>query len=166
MKILSSMMALLFMGVLQTSAQSNNSFDISMEPLAESKKDWDMVLTIELNESLRDGLSLEFPNHVKMVPTAVQLGDEKLWLKKSTDAPIMEQTLTWFEDDSGRVILRFTENRLNAGDRLVISCATHIKQPSQEEARIVLMRLDREGERVRTSDQVMDSRSLPTIQEN
>ena len=166
MKILLFMMALLFTGILQLFAQTNNSFNISMEPVADSKKEWNMVLTIELNESLRDGLALELPNLVKLVPMEVQLGNEKLWLKKGTDAPTLEQTLTWFEDDSGRVILRFTENRLSAGDRLVISCATQMKQPPKEESRVALMRLDRVGETVRSSDQVIDSLSLPTIQEN
>jgi hypothetical protein len=166
MKFLPFILALLYTGVIQLFAQNNNSFNISMERVAESKKDWNIVLTIELNESLRDGLALELPSRIKMVPTEVRLGNEKLWLKKSNDAPTLEQTLTWFEDDSGRILLRFTENRLNAGDRLIISCTTHMKQPPQEEARVALLRLDRVGEGVRTSEQIMDSRSLPTIQEN
>jgi len=165
MKRLLFTIALLTAAATHSLAQSGDSFTINMTPKAETGKTWDMVLTIDLNESLRDGLALELPVNMDGVPVSVRLGNENMWLKQSEESPTLDQTLTWFKDDSGRVILRFTENRLNAGDQLVVQCAAQMKQQPAQEARVALKRLDRVGQNVRTSDQELDNRLLPITQE-
>jgi len=164
MKSLPITIALLFGLCLAGRAQSTVS-EIRLDRTAGSQKDWTINVTIDLSENMRDGLALELPGRVKIIPVSVQLNDQPVWLKQSEEAPALENTLTWFEDDSGRVVLRFTEDRLRAGDRLVVECATHMKESPESGTELSLKRLTRQGQSVTAAEEPFVSRTLPTIEE-
>ena len=165
MKSLRLTIALILGTVLSAWGQST-PIDISMERLAETGKDWNMIVTVDLSGPVNDGLALDLPNGIRVVPVSVQRNGEALWLKQSETAPELASTLTWFEDDSGRVVLRFTENRLTGGDQLVITCTANMKNAPTAESEVALKRLIRQGNRVQAGDETLGRRALPTIEEN
>lgn len=165
MKSLRLTIALILGTALSALAQST-PIDISMERIAETGKDWNMIVTVDLSGPVNDGLALDLPDGVRVVPVSVQRNGEALWLKQSETAPELASTLTWFEDDSGRVVLRFAENRLVNGDRLVITCMANMKAPPPPESEVALKRVVRQGSRVRAGEETLGRRALPTIEEN
>jgi hypothetical protein len=155
----------LLLGIFLNAYAQSPAIEISLEKITGSSNDWNMSFTVDLSETVRDGFALELPGTIKTVPVSLQLNGESLWLKKSEEPPSLEFTLTWFKDDSGRVIFRFTENRLNAGDQLVINCTANIKEPPATESEVTLKRLIRRGENVLSGEETWISRTLPTIEE-
>lgn len=146
-------------------AQTGAPMEISVTRVAEAADAYDLVVAIDLTESLRDGLALELPAKISAIPVAVEVNGEALWLKQSAETPVAASTLTWFRDDSGRVVLHFTENRLGSGDRLMVRCSATMKNRPEPGDDLTLKRLAREGNGVRASDEVMTSRELPVIEE-
>lgn len=165
MKSLFLAITLLFGFALNLFAQSGPSFDLAMTRLGQTEQDWNFVMTINLTENLQDGLALNLPDKVKALPIAVELNGEQLWLKNADEQPQRASTLTWFEDDSGRVILRFSENRLNSGDRLVVTCTVNMKEQPSPDKEVILNRLLRSGESVEATTEVMGNSALPIIEE-
>lgn len=146
-------------------AQTGAPMEISVTRVAEAADAYDLVVAIDLTESLQDGLALELPGKISAIPVAVEVNSEALWLKQSAETPVSASTLTWLRDDSGRVVFHFSENRLASGDRLMIRCMATMKESPRPGDDLTLKRLAREGDGVRASDEVMSSRELPVIEE-
>jgi hypothetical protein len=131
--------------------------EISTEKISANDVNWDATLSFTSAAALQSGFVLELPAAVHMVPIAVTVNDQDLWLQNGTQAAQVDSVVTWYSGSQGLVFM-FNPSGLGAADRLQIRMMTtlHGKRADTESA--IRLRAYNAGQ---VSAAVIDSVALP-----
>jgi hypothetical protein len=103
-------------------AQSND-LAVTLQPVSNSDVNWETTLTITGQSGLENGLLIELPAGVKMVPLNAQINQNTMFLQNINDVPTRESLICWNLNDDG-LILFFSEGQFSSADQLVITTMT------------------------------------------
>ena len=103
-------------------AQQNN-LTIDLQPVAESKVNWEATLTFDALNGMQNGILIEVPAGLKMVPLTARINQNEMLLQNIKETPSKESVICWELSPEG-IILFFRDGQFNAGDRLIIKTMT------------------------------------------
>jgi hypothetical protein len=103
-------------------AQQNN-LAVDLQPVPGSDINWESTLLLDAQSGMENGLLIEMPAEIRMVPLNVRINDGEFYLQNKSETPTNESVINWDLSAEG-VVLFFPEGKYNSGDRLVIKTMT------------------------------------------
>jgi hypothetical protein len=109
-----------------------NDLAIDLQPVSGSNINWETTLTLDAQSGMENGLLIELPAGIKMVPVIARINADDMYLQNKSETPSIEKLICWDLTAEG-VVLYFQDGQFNSGDRLVIKTMTsQIKKQAAE----------------------------------
>lgn len=146
-------------------AQQNN-LTIDLQPVKESKVNWEATLTVDALNGMQNGILIEVPAGLKMVPLTVRINQNEMFLQNIKEIPSKESVICWDLSPEG-IILFFSDGRFNTGDRLIIkTMTTLIKKRIIQDAVVNIRSVQNIKPTIQYSEDVKSSANLSLKIEN
>lgn len=146
-------------------AQQKN-LTVQLQPVPKSAVNWETTLILEAQSGMENGLLIELPAGIKIVPVSVRLNDIDMYLQNVNEIPTNESVITWNLAEEGMVLL-FSEGKFNPGDRLVLkTMMTKIKKQIEDSAQINIRTVVNSGPDIQFSEDIKISNGLSLKTEN
>ena len=150
----------------QTLLAQPGDLAINLQPVRDSAVNWEATLTLEAQNGMENGLLIELPAGVKMVPLSARLNETELFLQNLDQAPASESVVNWDLTDEG-VVLFFAEGQYSPGDRLILkTMTTQIKKQIEDNQQINIRTVLNTGPDIQYSEDIKVSNVLSLRIEN
>ena len=140
----------------------DNSLQISASPMEGSASDFEITFTWPSASAAGDGVDLQLPAQVKVVPRSIRVNGQELWLKKSLEIPELPSVVCWAETDDG-LQLFFAEGFLQGGANLEVRCHAGVAGSISDTSRATLRTVNLQGENPETSSAILTQGNFPAI---
>ena len=145
-------------------AQQNN-LALDIQPVSESGVNWETTLTLDTQSGMENGLLIEVPAGIKMVPLTARINTDEMLLQNTSQIPSKDNVVSWELSDEG-LILYFQDGQLNSGDQLVLKTMTsQIKKRIADKAMINVRTL-LDSQNLQFSEDIKASNSMSLKAEN
>lgn len=146
-------------------AQNPNDLNLQLSKHPNTSNEWDLTIDLSLDQQIDSALLFEFPQWITAVPSSVQLNDQTLWLKNSTDTPESDTVVTWQIGADG-LGLHFKDGLIKNGDRVNVKCLLNVKKNQQGPRQVSVKKMAKQGEKYVPADEAITSAAFPNFPEN
>lgn len=154
---------LLLLGFLLTALHAqDNSLQLTVNPMSDNATDYEVNFAWQATGSPQDGLAIQVPPAVKVVPQSVRVNDQELWLKKSLERPVQDSVVCWEEGEDG-LLFFFAEGVIQNGTRLAIRCHGGVSGVVSDTALAQVREARLQGETAQVTDAVLTQTRFPAI---
>jgi hypothetical protein len=137
-----------------------NDLQVDLQPVSGSDVNWETTLTLDAEPGMENGLLVEIPAGIKMVPLSARLNDNIYYLQNKSELPENESVINWELSEEG-IILFFPQGAYNAGDRLILkTMTTKIKKRLDDNQRINIRIIDNIIPEIQFSEDIKVSNSI------
>jgi hypothetical protein len=157
------LLILVLLGIFLSSVYSqDNSLQITANPMDDSSSDFEITFIWSSTSAAGDGLGIQVPLQVKMVPRAVRVNDQELWLKKSLEKPEQPSVVCWTESGDG-LLLFFADGFLQGGSNLEVSCHAGITASVSDTTLASIRAVNLQGGNAEVSSNILTQGNFPAI---
>ena len=103
----------------------NSNLEIQLSKHPNTQANYELKIQVRFAGQIESGLLIELPASIKVVPSAIELNNNPLWLKNISSIPDSDSVVNWELIPDG-LILRFKDNLLKVNDLLNVTCISHI----------------------------------------
>ena len=137
-----------------------NDLAIDLQPVSQSEVNWETTLTLEGQSGMENGLLIELPAGIKMVPLSARLNENDLFLQNLDQTPARESVINWHLTEAG-VVLFFAEGQYSSGDQLILkTLTTQIKKRIDDNQQINIRTIINSDTEIQFSSDVKTSSRL------
>ena len=147
---------------LTTVHAQDNSLQLTVNPMSDNASDYEVNFAWQATGSLQEGLAIQVPSAVKVVPQSVRINDQELWLKKSLERPEQDSVVCWAEGEDG-LLFFFAEGLIQSGARLAIRCHGGVSGSVADTALAQVREARLQGESAQVNDAVLTQTRFPAI---
>jgi hypothetical protein len=130
--------------------------------MSDNAMDYEVNFAWQATGSPQDGLAIQVPSAVKVVPQSVRVNDQELWLKKSLERPAQDSVVCWEEAEDG-LLFFFAEGAIQSGTRLTIRCHGGVSGSVADTALAQVREASLQGETAQVTDAVLTQTNFPAI---
>jgi hypothetical protein len=157
------LLILVLLGIFLTSVYSqDNSLQISANPMDDSSSDFEITFSWSSANAVGDGLGILVPLQVKVVPRAVRVNNQELWLKKSLEKPEQPAVVCWSESEDG-LFLFFAEGFLQGESNLEVRCHAGITGSISDTTLASIRAVNLQGGNAEVSSNILTQGNFPAI---
>ena len=154
---------LLLLGFLLTTVHAqDNSLQVTVNPMSDNAMDYEVNFAWQATGGVQDGLAIQVPSAVKVVPQSVRVNDQEMWLKKSLERPAQDSVVCWEEGEDG-LLFFFAESVIQSGTRLTIRCHGGVSGSVADTALAQVREASLQGETAQVTDAVLTQTNFPAI---
>lgn len=156
-----NILLILFLIIAPALAQQTGA-SIDITPIPESDSDWEFNLNLDLTSSLSNGILLETPQEVMLIPISLRINQEEMWLQNILSVPDRDSVIAWQNMPQG-IMLIAKSDLLNSGDNIQLKCMANIQDSELEQAEIRLKEVVSQTDGLKVSTNVFSSVQIPSI---
>ena len=146
-------------------AQQNN-LALDIQPVSESGVNWETTLTLDAQSGMENGLLVELPTGIKMVPLTARINADEMLLQNTSEIPSKDNVVSWELSEDG-IILYFQDGQLSSGDQLVLKTMTsQIKKRIEDNQQINIRTIVSTNPDVQFSEDIKSSGNIVLNIEN
>lgn len=142
-------------------AQSSD-IQVKVNPISDSRVDWEIELSVILPISPSQGFVLEIPEEIVPIPVRVRINEKELWLRNIGSVPARDSVVAWQTVDTG-VMFLFKNRLLKSGDRLVIKFITSVLKTPTVNNKIVLKEIVSRDDGLKVANRAFASGAIPSL---
>jgi hypothetical protein len=135
---------------------------ITFDPLSNSNRDFEFELTFRLPITPSDGIAIEHPQEISLIPVEITINDSKLWLKNSDTVALQDSVVAWQVIPSGIMII-FKNGLFNVGDELRLRCISAISSQNVAQSQVRVKEIVSQADGMQVASEIFASGSVPQI---
>jgi hypothetical protein len=137
-----------------------NDLIVDMNPVAESTVNWETTFTVNGQTGMENGLLIELPSGLKMVPLSARINQTEMYLQNLKETPSIESVICWDFSPEG-IILFFGDGQFKTGDQIVLkTMTTLIKKNLKQEASVNIRAVQNINPIIQYSEDIISSANL------
>ena len=140
----------------------NKELSISLKPLSNTKTDWEFSLEAQLNFSPENGIVLQVPGELMVVPVSITVNDRKFWMQNLLTVPEKDSVVAWQIVPEGLMLL-FKKGVIRQGDKIRLVCIANILKKEFKSNTVYLKKIVSRPDGLKVSTQPLASGTLPAI---
>ena len=140
----------------------DNSLQISASPMDGSASDFEITFSWPSASTAGDGVDLQVPAQVKVVPRSIRVNGQEMWLKKSLEIPDQNSVVCWSDGESG-LQLFFAEGFLQGGLNLEVRCHAGINGSVSDTTVASISVVNLQNGNAETSSTILIQGNFPAI---
>jgi len=145
--------------VVQLFGQQNRA-KISLLPIPGSDREWEFNLNIDLPITPADGIVLEVPAGVALIPIAVQIDKRDVYLQNILAVPRRDSVIAWQRVSAGLLLL-CRKNLLNAGKNFSLKCISTGMDLPLDGRKVNLKEIVSKPDGIKISNRVFATGTIP-----
>jgi len=143
-----------------------NDLTIDLQPVADSKINWETTLTLVASDDVSSGMLIEIPSAIKMVPLGTRINQNEMLLQNKSEVPSTDSVICWDLSKDG-IILLFRDGQLNSGDQIIVKAmTTRVKRNLDENAVVNIRSIQNADSPIQYSEDIKSSANLSLKIEN
>jgi len=135
---------------------------VRIDPIPQTTSDWECDLTLNLNIAPANGILVEMPKEIVLIPVSLEINKKQVWLQNSFSEPVRDSVVAWQKVPEG-IMLFFEENLLKSSDELHIKCVGNILKTPLVKNQVNFKEIVAGSDGNKVSDQVFASGIIPSI---
>ena len=146
-------------------AQQNN-LTIDLQPVGDSTINWETTLSLIAPDGVENGMLIEIPVGLKMVPLSTSINQTDMLLQNKTEVPSTDSVICWDISPQG-IILIFRNGQLNSGDQITVkTMTTRIRKNLTDNAVVNIRSVQNVDSAIQYSEDVKSSANISLKIEN
>ena len=125
----------------------------------QNTNNWEFNLQYQFTIPVVIGLFIELPDDFVVTPISIKVNDQDLWLKNTNEVSENDSVIHWEYVENG-LILRFSDNLLQSGNRLSLNGLSSIRNDLNGN---IIISLKRMLDNNQIGDEVIASNNLNVI---
>jgi hypothetical protein len=151
----------LFFFTYQIFPQANQN-QISIKVAQNGEAEWRFNLEWNSNFQPTDGIDVDLPETIMLIPVSIKINDGNLWLQNSAVIPEQDSVISW-QSTPGSIILLFKSGLVRNGDQLTLLFNGSFLQKKSGGNIIQVRDVVWQSGTIETSDVVQATGTLPVI---
>ncbi len=140
----------------------NKNLDIALTPIANTKTDWEFRLSGKLNFNPEDGIVIQIPGEMMIVPISVSVNGKKMWMQNLLTVPEKDSVIAWQIVPEGLMLL-FKRGLIRQGDQLNLLCIANLLKKDLTNKTVYLKKIVSKPDGLKVSTQPLASGTIPSI---
>ncbi len=143
-------------------AQSATNLNVRLQPLQGTTSDWEFDLQLIFETTPANGVTIEVPKELSLIPVSVSVNNVALWLQNNLSLPTQDSVVAWQRVNAG-IMLIFKNGLFKTGDRLNLHCIAGLSNSKFEINKVNIREIIWQNNSVTVSKNIFASGSLPQI---
>lgn len=135
---------------------------LKMSPIANTNRDFDFELNLQLSITPANGISIELPDGISLVPVSAKLNGNNLWLRHLSTIPTQDSVVAW-EAGPQDLKLFLKAGVLQSGDVLNLICRTTVRNSNLDQNNVVVKEILSLVNGTQVAEQGFASGAIPPI---
>ena len=139
-----------------------NEIELALNPLPGTQSDWEFQLSLDFKISPANGLVIELPDEIKLIPVSIKINGAEVWLQNIITVPERDSVIAWQTVSEG-IILLYKKKLVQSGDMFTMKCMATINELPLKQARVRIKEVVWQSDNLKISDQAFATGTIPRI---
>ena len=154
---------LLMIGVLTLNLFSQQTnLTINLNPMPNTTRDYAIEINLVLPITPADGVAIEVPQEISIIPVALSLNDSQLWLQNILSIPSQDSVVAWQMVPEG-IMMVFKNGLFKTGDEIKLQCISTMQNLDFSQNLVTAKEIVSQTDGLRVTDEGFASGSVPPI---
>lgn len=117
----------------------NSNLEMRIEKI-QNTDNWEFNLQYNFENSTDTGIFIELPTNFKVTPVSININNEEMWLKNSSESTDNDSVIHWETVENG-LILRFNDDLIQPASQLSLKCISQISSKLPDDINVPIKKI-------------------------
>jgi hypothetical protein len=127
MKIFNIILFMISILTLNLFSQQTN-LSVNLNPIPNTTRDYTVEINLVLPITPADGVAIEAPQEISLIPVAISINESQLWLQNLSSIPSQDSVVAWQLVPQGMLMV-FKNGLFKSGDEIKLRCISTMQNP-------------------------------------